>query len=167
MRIICPQCDAAYDVADALLRPGRPTRCARCEHRWVPLPAQEEAAPPPPEPVPVAAAEEPPEPSPEPPPPPIPPSGPTAMDRLAAVSAAKPASPWALRLAWAGSVAALLLFAAGLYAGRASVMAAWPPSARLFSVLGVAPAADPSHPTPDNKNEGTAHGGETREHSAH
>ena len=164
MRIICPNCDAAYEVSDTLLRPGRPTRCARCEHRWVPLPAPEEAVPPPPEPTPEppsVVAEAPPE------PPPLPPPGPTAMDRLAAVSAVKPEAPWALRLAWAGSAAALLLLAAALYAGRASVMVAWPPSARLYSVLGVAPAADPSHPKPDNKNEGTAHGGETREHSAH
>jgi len=164
MRIVCPNCDATYEVSDALLPPGRATRCARCEHRWVPVAPVEEAAPPPPEPVPVAA-----EPVPEPPPEPPPAvPGPTAMDRLAAASAAaEAASLLPLRLAWAGSIAALLLFAVALYAERTDVMAAWPPSARLYGAFGVAPAPEPSHPKPDNKQEGTSHGGETREHSAH
>jgi predicted Zn finger-like uncharacterized protein len=45
MRIVCPACSAAYEVPDALLGTGRPVRCARCEHEWMPAdPRPTEAA---------------------------------------------------------------------------------------------------------------------------
>ncbi len=36
MRIVCPTCEATYNVPDAALSPGRPVRCARCGNNWVP-----------------------------------------------------------------------------------------------------------------------------------
>jgi predicted Zn finger-like uncharacterized protein len=41
MRIVCPACSAAYEVPDALLGTGRPVRCARCGHEWLPGAATE------------------------------------------------------------------------------------------------------------------------------
>jgi predicted Zn finger-like uncharacterized protein len=37
MRIVCPACETAYDVPDAVLAPGRTLRCARCRSEWVPV----------------------------------------------------------------------------------------------------------------------------------
>lgn len=37
MRIVCPACDAAYDVPDAMLAGGpRVVRCAKCGREWTP-----------------------------------------------------------------------------------------------------------------------------------
>ena len=36
MRIVCPTCEATYNVPDAALSPGRPVRCARCGNNWIP-----------------------------------------------------------------------------------------------------------------------------------
>ena len=44
MRIVCPGCEAAYEVPEAMLSPGRTVRCARCGRDWVPLPEQGQAA---------------------------------------------------------------------------------------------------------------------------
>ncbi|SUE62511.1 zinc-ribbon domain-containing protein [Roseomonas gilardii] len=40
MRIVCPGCEAAYEVPEAMLSPGRTVRCARCGRDWLPLPEQ-------------------------------------------------------------------------------------------------------------------------------
>ena len=152
MRIVCPSCEVAYEVEDRLLRPGRATKFARCEHRWVPL---AEVAPV--EPLPLPA-----------PPPPEPPqvlAVPTAMDRLSAASAPPPPK-LALRLAWAGSAIILLLFCTGLYIERQPVMGAWPPSIRLYALLGLAPAAESPHRVSETKHEGAEHGTETGQHPA-
>ena len=155
MRIVCPICEAAYEVEDRLLRPGRATRCARCEHRWVPLAAVEVVSDPLPEP-PM---------EPEAPPVFAVPVGPTAMDRLSATSA--PArGKLALRLAWAASVLVLLSAIAGLFAARAAIVAAWPPSMRLYSAFGVAPNAESPHREAEKKHEEANHGDETRQHPA-
>ncbi len=39
MRIICPTCDAAYELPPDRVRPGRSVRCARCSAQWTPVPA--------------------------------------------------------------------------------------------------------------------------------
>lgn len=44
MRIVCPGCEAAYEVPEAMLSPGRAVRCARCGRDWVPLPEEERPA---------------------------------------------------------------------------------------------------------------------------
>ena len=36
MRIECPGCDAAYEVPEAQIRPGRSVRCVRCAVQWRP-----------------------------------------------------------------------------------------------------------------------------------
>ncbi len=86
MKIVCPACDAAYDVPASVLAAPRKMRCARCGHDWVPSaeivhPHHEPPiAPAPIEQVathdPVPAAEPPPEPQPKPAPPPEPESEP-------------------------------------------------------------------------------------------
>lgn len=46
MRIVCPFCDAAYEVPRSLLRDdGQMVRCARCDKEWAPEPAPPAAAP--------------------------------------------------------------------------------------------------------------------------
>lgn len=46
MRIVCPGCEAAYEVPEAMLSPGRTVRCARCGRGWIPLPEQGRAVSP-------------------------------------------------------------------------------------------------------------------------
>ena len=126
MRIICPSCTAAYDVADSLLKPRRKVRCVRCGEEWEPLadepPAieQAEAAP-----APVPAWEEQPE------------LRPSAMERLAQSPAVLPGRSLALPAAWTASVVALLLLVGGAYVWRSDVMRIWPPSARLYDMVGL------------------------------
>ena len=38
MRIVCPECQAAYAVPDAMIEPGKRVRCARCNAEWAPRP---------------------------------------------------------------------------------------------------------------------------------
>ena len=157
MLIVCEFCEAAYQVEDRLLRPGRATKCARCGHRWVPLAAEAPADPaPPPEPPPLEHKPEAVV---------VVPTGPTAMDRLGAASAA-PRAELGLRLAWAASVLVLLLLIVGLYVGRNGIMGAWPPSIRLYSLFRVAPAAETPHRGPETKPEGVSHDAETGQHPA-
>lgn len=87
MRIVCPSCQAAYEVPESLVATGKAVRCARCGTEWVTRPAEPPPAsgppepapppievPPPPPPSPIAAP-----PPPEPMPMPKPGSGPGAM----------------------------------------------------------------------------------------
>jgi len=57
------------------------------------------------------------------------------MDRLAMPSA-HPASRLPVRLAWLASLALLLALAWCAFAWRAEVIAAWPPSARVYALFG-------------------------------
>lgn len=163
MRVSCPACAATYEVPDDLIGAGRRLRCARCGENWLaapeappdgaalagasgpetvtpgtpgPGPAPEAAPPPaaaPPPPAGREAMAPPPQRSRTRPPqvidPPLPRSG----------DAAPPRRDQALLLAWAGTAAAVLALAAGLALFRAEVMAAWPPSQRLFIALGLGP----------------------------
>ena len=161
MQITCPACQAAYDVPDARLSPGRSVRCARCGERWMPL----GAAPPPVvgrEAAPAAPAEPPmAPPSPAAPrpgvardvvaeaesPPASPPRGvPPAETRQRPImprpeeretDASPPRSQGALALAWVAS--ALAVMGAGMVAvvWRAEVMEAWPPAVRVYRALGL------------------------------
>ena len=151
MRIVCPSCSAAYDVADSLLTPGRTVRCTRCGKEWVVLIEAEaplvQAKPPPAEveaPLVEVAAPLVHEPAPE----ELSAEAPgeretesrrlTAMDRLAQPMALRSSGRAALRVAWAASVVIILWLLWGAYAWRADVMADWPPSVRLYSLLGLA-----------------------------
>jgi predicted Zn finger-like uncharacterized protein len=148
MRIACPACPASYEVPDSLIRPGRAVRCARCGGDWVPV-----AALPPVEPIEPAAPD-------MSPPPAWPRHGPhsvpaeadgaaaslepparlSAMDRLAA-HPAWPQSRLRLRVAWAASIVLLALGAWGAFGWRGQIIDAWPPSARMYALFGVAPGA--------------------------
>jgi predicted Zn finger-like uncharacterized protein len=135
MRIVCPGCTAAYEVRDALLAPGRAVRCTRCGEQWVPLDDAAPAAPkvfgeaPGPSPQEQSDAALP---------------RPTAMERLASHPAQLPGAAFGLRAAWAASLVALLLVGWGIIAWRTDLMRAWPPSARLYDAIGLAPAAPPA-----------------------
>ncbi len=149
MRIACPTCDTAYEVPESALKPGRKVRCARCETQWAPPPVE------PPWQQPTRAelerlygpaddddvsAE--------------PPEAPavSAMDRLSAYDKRQQRGRKALAVAWVLTAVVLIgLLAAGV-AGRRTVMAAWPPSMRLYGLIGLsggsseapeAPHADP------------------------
>jgi predicted Zn finger-like uncharacterized protein len=44
MKIVCPACEAAYEVPEVVLTSRRKMRCARCAHDWVPSAAKAAAA---------------------------------------------------------------------------------------------------------------------------
>jgi predicted Zn finger-like uncharacterized protein len=87
MRIVCPSCQAAYEVPDAVLRPAAPgaparmVKCARCGNAWAPA-AEAPAPEPPPAPAPPEAAPQAPPPAEEdlPPPPPVSPATPAGPE---------------------------------------------------------------------------------------
>lgn len=124
MRIVCPSCSAAYDVPDSLVTPGRVVRCARCGGQWMPV----DAAPAPP--APESAAEEAPSQT-------VLVARQSAMARLAA-HPVRPKPMVGLRLAWAASLVVLAVAVWAAYAWRSPIMAAWPPSARAYSLFGMA-----------------------------
>ena len=133
MRIVCPSCSATYEVRDSLLVPGRAVRCARCGEQWAAVPAA---------PAPASLSE--PEPDAEdaldsPQGPPAAAAPLTAMERLARESPSLPRRPKGLAAAWAASLVVLLLLGWGFVAWRGDVMQAWPPSARLYDLLGLVP----------------------------
>ncbi len=143
MRIVCPSCHAAYEVPGSLLAGGKAVRCARCGSEWTPAAP---ANPPPP------AAEPPSAPSaPEPEPeaggrvePRLPGYHPRSIDT--ADDARPPARDDEIDLAprrrgaliaWAVSLLLLALLIWAAFAFRSNVMGAWPPSERLFALLGL------------------------------
>ncbi len=164
MRIVCPSCQAAYEVPDKLLSGSpRKVRCARCATHWVPepVPAPTPATMPDaasatdglPElrqPAPQPAQPEP-EPEPDlPPPPPVlitptpDPRAPRAAEKLLPAPAhADDPAPGGRRLLviagalWLASLAALATAAWATFAFREDIMAAWAPSRRFFSLLGL------------------------------
>jgi predicted Zn finger-like uncharacterized protein len=136
MRIDCPSCSAAYDVADSLLTPGRTVRCTRCGEEWVALkveaPPVQIDAPLVNEPKPLEFSPKAPEEQ------ELESRGLTAMDRLAQPLPLRSSGGAALRTTWLAIVVVVLGLLWGAYAWRADVMADWPPSVRLYSLLGLA-----------------------------
>ncbi|MBN9509749.1 MAG: zinc-ribbon domain-containing protein [Alphaproteobacteria bacterium] len=141
MRIHCPACAAAYDVPEALLAAGKPVRCAKCSKIWTPV--SDVGAPPPhaaavlPEPSPVA-------PPPEPPSRPRLPSLRTPGARGAEEERLPPQNYEDFSrggrnslLGWAVSLAVLVGLGVAAVAWRDAVIAAWPASERLYTVLGL------------------------------
>jgi predicted Zn finger-like uncharacterized protein len=127
MQIICPACAATYEVPMTLLKPGKAVRCARCAGEWVPSPAAPEVpmdvqpqAAPAAAPAPEFVAEVIRPPRRPPMPRPLP-----------------PRPNMAPRIAWAASVAVVLLLGWGAYAERTMIMQIWPPSIRLYAALGL------------------------------
>ncbi len=150
MRIVCPVCDATYDVPDAMLASGaRKVRCAKCGNEWAPTPA------PPPEALefePVADFHDAPLPD-YPDLPPVPETDPLGRHepRLKPLRSRperfaepphedEPPAPRGGRRALAAWVLTVLVLAAAGAAAvkwRTDVMAVWPPSARVFSAVGL------------------------------
>jgi predicted Zn finger-like uncharacterized protein len=123
MQITCPSCEAAYAVPDEKIA-GRVVKCARCGHKWTPVPA------PLPEPAPMTAA--------------IAAYDFTASrsdpDEPVSVTPAAPARPprdRPLLAAWLVSVVLLIGIAVAAYFARDQIMQAWPPSQRLYAALGL------------------------------
>jgi predicted Zn finger-like uncharacterized protein len=147
MRIVCPACEATYEVPDRLIGAGRGLRCKACRHEW----RVEPPAPTAPEPQETgqssreAARDALPEPSPLPdsrplPPPPLPAVRPRAPQPIdpplpgpeALVSRGGPAL-WA---AWAASLLVVGAMVLSLWLFRGEIVEAWPPAARLFQLVG-------------------------------
>lgn len=166
MRLACPSCRAVYEIPDAAIGASRRLRCARCPAEWVATPAtvtpalatqarlddgpakaghsERPAAEPAVTATSVGAA-----------------SQPTSMSdtapslrtegrpslvsglrqdpRPVAPTAAAPRRPRALTavLAWLLTFAMLGAGAASCYRWRGEVMAAWPPSQRVYAALGL------------------------------
>lgn len=122
-------------------------RCARCGAEWAPIPyAAPDAVPEPVTipPVPVATADAEAEPSLE---MRVPLGFPAPAEPAGKVRAS--AFPWRGRqiavtplAAWVASVVLLVALVAAAYAWRGPIMAAWPPSERLYAALGLARAGE-------------------------
>lgn len=145
-RIACPNCGARYDVAAGVIgASGKNVRCARCGTVWLarPEPAEGEALlpqwpePPPPK---VRDLDD------EPPPPPrrreAPPAPPPALPPVEDEPQMRPRARRGgagATIAWV--VTLVLIAGAGYGAVRYphAVIDAWPASARLYTMLGLAP----------------------------
>lgn len=168
MRIVCPECQAAYVVPDALIEPGKHVRCARCNAEWAPVPATAETAavpllrapvrvesPPALSPPAETRADLPPEPRPA---LQVPPHGSLRVTsappaRRAVPLPRPPARRTGATAAWVGWVLTVLVLAVLVWAAvtwRGTVMAGWPPSARVYGALGLGPPAAPA-PAPAAK----------------
>jgi predicted Zn finger-like uncharacterized protein len=118
MLITCPNCEAGYDVPDHLLAgAGRKLRCAGCAQEWrATLPEPEAPTPAPTVEQPEAVA----------PPEPTPPT-------IAPLAKRRNRLPWiAASGAWAASLAILALMGWSAIHFRGDIVAAWPPSERVF-----------------------------------
>lgn len=143
MRIVCPSCQAAYEVPETLLSGGsRRVRCAKCGDNWVPeiesgMPGAAPDADLPPDPAEPPTMEGRPDDEAAPGPPPL------RAEPVARLPEAPPAPPPGRTLvlvaafAWAASVAVLAGGAWAAVAFRADVMAAWGPSRRIYALLGL------------------------------
>ncbi len=142
MRIVCPACEAEYDVPEAIGGAGRKVRCARCQTVWL-----ASAAPPEPEPEPAPAPPIAPPPELEPPRPPALFADPPRVrsdwgradraqvdDDGAPADTERPAAPWIA--AWVLSLVLLGVAGWAGYHWRDDVIRLWPASERLYAVLG-------------------------------
>ena len=143
MRIVCPSCQAAYDVPSPVLEAGRTLRCARCGADFTP-PVPD--APPGRAPALTEAAREPdraPAPEQKVLPAPVPPAepAPLSVERLvplpgvAAAAVSQPRARPVVVAGWAVSLAVLVAMGWGFLAWRAAIERAWPASERLYSAL--------------------------------
>lgn len=161
MRIVCPSCQAAYEVPDKLLGSSpRKVRCARCGGSWVPEPVaapilQPPSEMPPPEAAPggshAGEAETPtghaPEAGPQSPPlaapaplaAAVPLSGPAAKTPAPAPGAFADGRALVVvaGVLWLASLAALAGAVWAAFAFRHDIMALWAPSRRLYALLGL------------------------------
>jgi predicted Zn finger-like uncharacterized protein len=126
MIVTCGNCSKRYLVdPHALGAGGRRVRCAACSHIWMQAPPED----------PAESIELPPLPE-------APPIVRTTSERprrtqLPAVQ--RPSSRGKL-IRWGAIAAAVVIVVWALIAGRASVIGMWPPAARLYAMIGYAPA---------------------------
>ena len=132
MRIVCPACAAAYDLADGHVTGGQAVRCARCSREWVPVTAGEpdvvsvpEAGPPLDR---LIAAD---------PMPPLPPAPIATVLKTLAPSVIHRANAFAPMAAWGLSVVVLIALGWAAVTWRTDVKQAWPPSTRLYAAIGL------------------------------
>lgn len=139
MRIVCPSCQATYDVPESLMRGApRRVRCARCGGEWTPEgpqanpddvndanpPAIQAAAPalPPDQPALVMPD----------------PAAPRTADRMAPPPRPSGRGAQAVAIAaWIASLLALVGLGWAGFAWRVDIMAMWAPSKRLYALLGL------------------------------
>jgi predicted Zn finger-like uncharacterized protein len=126
MILTCPACATRYEADDAKFPPqGRQVRCAKCRHVWhQPAPVSE--APPPPEPI-IAAPVSMPRPE----------SAVRANAPMRPPAPTPPPQPAVPGVAWIGLGAAVLLIGFSAVHYRQRIAAAWPPSAGIYSRLGM------------------------------
>jgi predicted Zn finger-like uncharacterized protein len=122
MRIVCPSCQATYDVPDATLGAApRKVRCAKCDmadehddaHLPPPVAITPRLAEPIPEPAPIAASHR------------------LPTTHKSSRSAIAPA------IAWLVSIAVLVAAAWTVIVWRVPIMQFWAPSQRLYRWLGL------------------------------
>ncbi|MBV8613692.1 MAG: zinc-ribbon domain-containing protein [Acetobacteraceae bacterium] len=135
MRLVCPDCAAAYEVPPSKLGGRRRLRCARCGREWV-APGEPAGATE----APGASFEDAPEAA-------EPRAAPPGT-RAAVAPRPAPRGGLALRLCWAASLLVLAIAAWESVAWRSAVMRAWPPSQRLYVALGLAHAGPSPRPPP-------------------
>jgi predicted Zn finger-like uncharacterized protein len=128
MRIVCPNCDTAYDAPASIVTAGRLMRCARCRTEWMPAGPEIEQVP-------------------------APPPGPSAQTALfsdippvaaepvirAPFPEMTPTRQPPRKAVIAGWVVSLTVLVAALWlviAYRQAVMRHWPASARAYAALG-------------------------------
>ena len=133
MRIVCPSCEATYDVPDVTLgAAGRQVRCARCSTVWQvdPTPAEAiedrpEADLPPPIAIPRGVSE------------PDFASQPMSATHRLPTTEKSSGGIAALATAWLASLAILGAASWAVVTWRAAIMQAWEPSKRLYQWLGL------------------------------
>jgi predicted Zn finger-like uncharacterized protein len=138
MRIVCPSCEATYEVPLSVLSRRRALRCARCHTEWSPAVERREPVlriepatalePPaiePPEPAPPVQAE---------PPFNIFTASPASLEEDSLPPPRTRAAP--VIAAWVVSFAVLGALGWGLVTRRDAVMRVWPPSTRVYAALG-------------------------------
>ena len=125
MQIVCPACDAHYEVPDERLAPGKRVKCARCGEGWTPIAPAPAAKPEPAVARTIFDAE----------PTTQPPAGFFAATPLTTPQARPRAGAG---LVWAGWAATLVILIACVFAAhqfRPQIEHAWPPSARLYGLF--------------------------------
>jgi predicted Zn finger-like uncharacterized protein len=136
MRIVCPSCDAEYEVPASRLTSRRMVRCARCGGEWM---AAQETPEPPPDPDPESSAE-----------PVVQAPTLTAMDRLASNPPPLP-RPSRLIAAWIMTFVVLASAVAATIIWRGAIVRAWPPSSLILGSPGGSVPHPPEKPEPPQR----------------